>query len=188
MKPIFTCCFLFLFGLSNAQTAATASSNTAVPIHNNTQIKWMTIEQAEAAQKVKPKKILVSVYATWCRWCRLEDSLTFRNTEIANYINDNFYPVRFNAETREAVNYKGVKYIFNNDQSKWVHGFATYLLNGKMSYPGIAYLDEKGNLISASNGYMDAYYLEAVLNYYGTNAYKGMTYRDFEADFEGKIE
>ncbi|HRG89202.1 MAG TPA: DUF255 domain-containing protein, partial [Chitinophagales bacterium] len=46
-------------------------------------IKWMTIEEAEAAQKTNPKKILLHVYARWCRWCKLQDSLTYHNPEIA---------------------------------------------------------------------------------------------------------
>lgn len=157
-------------------------------LYKDTIIHWMTIEEAELAQKKNQKKIFVNVYATWCRWCLQEDSLTFKNREIAHYINQNFYAVRFNAETKTPVTFKGVKYVFLNDESKFVHDFARYLLTGRLSYPGTAFLDEQGNLISAKNGYMDAYYLEAVLNYYATGAYKKMNYYDFEFDFEGKIE
>ena len=30
------------------------------------EIKWMTFDQAMAAQKKKPKKIFVDVYTNWC--------------------------------------------------------------------------------------------------------------------------
>ncbi|MBP6730984.1 MAG: DUF255 domain-containing protein [Chitinophagales bacterium] len=186
MKPIFTCCLLLLFGFTQAQTTAEQAKMIAA-FNNDTIIKWMTIEQAEAAQKVNPKKVLVCVYATWCRWCRLEDSLTLKNAEIARYINANFYPVRFNAECRTTVTYKGVKYAFISDQNKWVNEFTNYCLNGKLSYPALAFFDEAGRLVNARNGYMDAYSLEPLLSYYGTNSYKQIGYKEYESDFEGKI-
>ena len=30
------------------------------------EIKWMTFDQAIAAQKKKPKKIFIDVYTSWC--------------------------------------------------------------------------------------------------------------------------
>ena len=155
--------------------------------YKDTIIKWMTIEQAEAAQKKSPRKILVDVYTSWCRWCRVEDSVTFKNREIAHYINQHFYPVKFDAESRPPVTFHEVRYIFLKDEDKWVHEFARYILNGKLSYPGTAFLDENGHLIDAKNGYMDAPYLETVLNFYGSNSYKKMKYAAFEDEFEGKI-
>jgi len=186
MKSVFTLSLIVFVCLSQAQTKT-------VPVKpawskSDTLIKWMTIQEAEAAQKVKPKKILVSVYTVWCRWCKLEDSLAFTNKEIASYINQNFYPVKFNAETNAPVTFNGVRYSFIRDESQYVNEFAKYLLNGKMSYPGCAFIDEQGKIISAKNGYMDAYYLEAVLNYYGTGSYKKFSYNEFEFEFEGKIE
>jgi thioredoxin-related protein len=156
--------------------------------YKDTVVKWMTIEEAEAMQKVKPKKILVDVYTKWCRWCRVADSLDYRNREIAHYINQNFYAVKFNAENKKSCTYKGVRYDFEEDESLYVHSFARYVLNGKQSYPGTAFIDENGHLIKAETGYMEAPYFEAVLNYYGSDSYKKMSYNNFEDEFVGKIE
>lgn len=164
------------------------STMLATPAYKDTVIKWMTIEEAALAQKKNPRKIVVSVYATWCRWCKLEDSVSFRHKEIAHYINQNFYPVKFNAESKAPIVFKGVRYNFVNEENRYVHEFAQYLLKGKLSYPGIAFINEDGYLIGAMNGYMDAYYMEAVLNYFSTGAYQTMKYRDFENDFEGNVE
>ena len=46
-------------------------------LYKDTIIHWMTIEEAELAQKKNPKKIFVNVYATWCRWC-LQDRKSTR--------------------------------------------------------------------------------------------------------------
>lgn len=186
MKPILTCCLLLLFGFTQAQTTPEQARMIAA-FNSDTVIKWMTIEQAEAAQKITPRKVLVCVYATWCRWCKLEDSLTFKNAEIARYINANFYPVKFNAECRNAVTYKGVRYNFIGEENRWVNEFTNYCLNGKLSYPGLAVFDEAGTLVTARNGFMDAYTMEPVLNYYGTSSYKQVEFKEYESAFEGKI-
>lgn len=151
-------------------------------------IKWMTIEEAEAAQKTNPKKILLHVYARWCRWCKLQDSLTYHNPEIAAYINDNYYPVKFNAESKEPVTYKGVRYEYIQDDNHLAHDFARYILNGKLSYPALLFISENGQVLNIRNGYQQAYFLEPVLHFYATNAYKEASYTDYESDFEGKIE
>ena len=67
--------------------------------YTDTIIKWMSFEEAVAAQKKNPKKICMDIYATWCRWCKLSDSVLFKNREIAHFMNQNYYAVRFNAET-----------------------------------------------------------------------------------------
>jgi len=186
MKLALTFSFLLIVKLGLSQEVKAVTKHTV--IYTDTVIKWLTIEQAEAAQKLNPKKILVNVFTGWCRWCRMEDSLSYKNVEIAHYVNQNYYPVKLNAEKREPIKFNGVVYNFLYDENIFVHEFARYLLNGKLSYPGTVILDEKGHLLSSRNGYMDAYYLEAVLNYYGGDYYQQMSYKDFESDFEGKIE
>lgn len=178
---------LFLVCALHAQTNKNATTNSGF-VKPATCINWMTIEQAEAAQKANPKKILIHIYATWCRWCKMQDSVTYRNPDIVQYINENYYPVKFNAENKQTVTYKGVKYQYLQDETHLAHDFTRYLLNGKLSYPAIVILGESGNVLDVRHGYQQAYYLEPVLYYYATNAYKIQRYSDYESDFEGKIE
>lgn len=151
-------------------------------------IKWMTLEQAQEAQKKNPKKIFMNVYAAWCRWCKMEDSVAFKNSEIADYINNNFYPVKFNAETKSTVTFKGKSFNFIKDENYFVNELAPFLLNGRMSYPGTVIFDESSNVVSVRNGYIEPVYLELVLNYYGSNSYKQMRLEDFDDEFIGKIQ
>ena len=64
----------------------------------NTKIKWYTFEQAIKLCEKAPKKLMVDVYTDWCGWCKKMDAETFSNAEIAKYVNEHFYAVKFNAE------------------------------------------------------------------------------------------
>jgi thioredoxin-related protein len=180
--------FVFLFRTYAGGDATSAPKNDSLITANYSSIKWMTLEQAQEAQKKNPKKILMNIYATWCRWCKLEDSLAFRNVEIANYINDNFYAVKFNAETKGTVTFKGKPFSFIKDENYFVNELTPYLLNGKMSYPGLVIFDESANVVSVRNGYIEPVYLELVLNYYASNSYKEMKLEEFDDEFIGKIQ
>ena len=72
---------------------------------NGQQINWMTIDEALAMQKKSPKPIFMDVYTDWCGPCKMLDKNTFSNKDVANYINKNFYAVKFNAEGNEKVNF-----------------------------------------------------------------------------------
>ncbi|MFT6716831.1 MAG: thiol:disulfide interchange protein, partial [Saprospiraceae bacterium] len=63
----------------------------------NSAIKWLTMEQAYKASRTLDKPIFIDVYTSWCGWCKRMDQTTFRDPVVANYINTNFYPVKFNA-------------------------------------------------------------------------------------------
>lgn len=156
--------------------------------YTDTIIRWMTFEEAEKAQQMNPRKVFVNIYATWCRWCRVEDSLGFKNREIAHYINQHYYPVKFNAETRTPVTFKGIPYFFEKDETVFAHQLTSYLLNGKLSYPGAVFLDEKMNLMASKTGYLEPAYFESLLNYYADKAYKTMSFYDFDFEFIGKIK
>ena len=62
---------------------------------SSAQVNWMTMDEALAAQKLNPKKIIVDVYTSWCGPCKLLDKNTFGNAEVSAFINQNFYPVKF---------------------------------------------------------------------------------------------
>lgn len=195
--PLFIFAFLSACSVS-AQTSLVnkESEDSAYTYHapfdssiyySDTIIQWMTFDEAFAAQKKNPKKIIVDVFATWCRWCRQTDSIVFKNREIAHFINQHYYAVKFNAETRTPVKFRDKNFVFIKDENVFAHELTVYLLNNKLSYPGTVFFDEVGNIINSRNGYMEPAYFEVVLNYYAGNAYKNTTFFSYEFDFIGKV-
>jgi thioredoxin-related protein len=78
---------------------------TTQHLNGNTAIKWMTMEQAYKASKVIDKPLFIDVYTSWCGWCKRMDQTTFQDPTVASYINANFHPVKFDAETNDTIQF-----------------------------------------------------------------------------------
>ena len=98
-------------------------------------VKWYTIEEAMALTKKEPRKIMIDVYTTWCKWCKVMDTATFNNPVIAGYLNEKYYPVKFNAEQKDDVTLDGKTYKFVPGGGRGYHELAATLLNGNLGYP-----------------------------------------------------
>jgi len=124
-------------------------------------INWMTFEQAEKAMKKNPKKVFVDVYTDWCGWCKRLDKATFADKRVADYMNDNFYAIKFDAQHPDPIKLKGKEYAnprFDKTKSKRARN-ATHQLALQYratSYPTVLFLNEDMKLIKALPGYRDS--------------------------------
>ena len=149
------------------------SSQTAVE-----GIHWMTIEEAYAAAQKVPKKTVIDVYTDWCGWCKVMDRNTFTNPEVIKYINENYYAVKLDAESKKSFNVGGIKYDFN-EQGR-ANDIAIALLQGKMSYPSIVYLDEQFNMIQPIPGYMNARAFHEIITFLGEDHFKSEPFEQYK--------
>lgn len=146
-------------------------------------VEWMSLAEALEKQKTSPKKIFVDIYTDWCGWCKVMSKNTFSHEQIAAYINQYFYPVRFDAETTDTIEYLGKKYINKGTGRKPTHELTYILTQNRPSYPTISYLDERGKLIQPLPGYMDVKKIEPYLVYFNENVYRTAPFDTFSADF-----
>ena len=128
-------------------------------------INWLSIEEVEVLQQKEPRKVLMDVYTTWCGPCKMMMRNTFTNKDVINYVNKNFYAVKFDAESGDDVTFKGTSYknpSYNpNARRKSPHQFAQAL--GISSYPTIIYMDEEMNIIAPIKGYQTPGQIELYL-------------------------
>ena len=142
------------------------------------EIKWMTMNEALAAQKKEPKKIFMDAYTTWCGPCKMLDKNTFSNADVANFLNKNYYPVKFNAEGNSEITYQGRTfknpgYDPNRKGRNSQHQLAQAL---KISgYPSLVFFDEQGKLIGPIPGYRTPHQLELFLKLFLKEDYKEIT-------------
>ena len=86
------------------------------PLYAQDEIRWMSMNEALEAQKKVPKKIIMDVYTSWCGPCKLLDKNTFGNKDVIKFVNNNYYPVKFNAEGTESITYQDFTYTNPNYQ------------------------------------------------------------------------
>ncbi len=73
-------------------------SNKADLIHWR---QWGLAPFAEAQRLQRP--ILLAVSAVWCHWCHVMDETSYSDTAVIAYINENFIPVRVDADMRPDI-------------------------------------------------------------------------------------
>lgn len=148
-----------------------------------TGVKWMTFEEAIQLQAKNPKTIMIDMYTDWCGWCKKMDAETFSHPDIAQYINQNFYPVKFNAETLDTIEYKGKKYTNMQRGQKSPHSLAFELLGGRMSYPTVVYIDYEGN-VNPVGGFMTVEQIEPLLVFFAERVQKTASWQEFQECFD----
>jgi thioredoxin-related protein len=169
-----------IFMLTPGKAKSQAIANPAP----TAKINWLDFEEAVAMNKKKPKKIFLDMYTDWCGWCKKMDASTFVNPVIVDYMNKNYYAVKFNAERKDTITFNGKNYVNANPAGgRSSHQLAQELLGGRMSYPSFVFLDENMAKITILPGYRKAPEFEAVLNYINTNAYKTQQWEEFNASF-----
>jgi thioredoxin-related protein len=150
-------------------------------------VKWYTIEEAEKLNQQQPRKIMIDVYTDWCGWCKKMDKETFNHPVIAKYINENYYPVKLDAESKEEIVFKGTTYKHVAQGARGYHELAAGLLNGNMSYPSIAYMNEKKELLGAIPGFYTPDRIEPLLNYIVEEKYISQSLEEYQKTFVSKI-
>lgn len=144
-------------------------------------IEWISIEEAEALVKTadNPKKIFIDVYTDWCGWCKKMDQVTFNNPEVSDYMNANFYMVKFNAESKDDVFVKGTTFSFVPSGRRGYHELAVALTQGKLSYPTVVFLDPELNMITPLPGFRTAQPFLQVAKFIGDNVYQHTSWDDY---------
>ncbi|MBT8195205.1 MAG: DUF255 domain-containing protein, partial [Bacteroidia bacterium] len=125
---------------------ASIKSSEAQPLKSPGQINWMTIQEAAAAFNNEPRKIFVDVYTDWCGWCKKMDATTFKDADVADYINNNFYAIKLNAEMKDSIIFNQTLYKYNPEFK--AHELAVSWLNQKMTYPSYVFLNEQWQVLS----------------------------------------
>ncbi|SKB45216.1 Thioredoxin-related protein [Salegentibacter holothuriorum] len=160
------------------------------------EINWMSMNEALAAQEKEPKKIFMDAYTVWCGPCKMLDKNTFSHSDVIEFVNENYYPVKFNAEGNEEIDFKGQ--LFENpqyDPEKKKRRNSPHQLARALKitgYPSLVFFDEEANLIAPIAGYRTPKQLELYLKLFAEDEYKKMTSKEafavYQENFEGSFE
>jgi thioredoxin-related protein len=147
-------------------------------------VKWLTIKEAQELNKVQQKPFIIDVYTDWCGWCKHMMKTTYSNPNIAAYVNQFFYPVKFNAETKDTIEYNGQIYKPTSPSPKTPHELAIKFLGNALSYPSTIFVSNNFEFNLLSQGFLEEKKIEPLLVYTVENIFKSATYDDFSSQFE----
>lgn len=146
-------------------------------------INWITWEEMMEKSKKEPRKVVVDVYTDWCGWCKRMDATTFRQKQIAKYINQNYYAVKFNAEDKKDIDFKGKTFKFVKNGMRGYHELAAEITRGRLSYPTVVFLDESLEVIQSIPGYRDASEFEKIVTYFGENQHQKTPWETYQKNY-----
>jgi len=152
---------------------------------NAQEINWLTIEEAEEANKKEPKKILIDVYTDWCGWCKKMDATTFKDKDLVAYLNQKFYCVKLDGEDKGTLTFKGEEFNFIKQGRRGYNELPAGFLKGKMSYPSLVFLDEELVVLQVIKGFRSAEELNPILTFLGDNIYENSKWKDYIKETKG---
>lgn len=181
--------FSFFTALCCGQQAFAQKKKKEVKKETVGEIKWISFTEAVELNKKQPKKIMIDVYTEWCGWCKTMDRTTFKNPDVVKYINEYFYAVKFDAETKDTIRFENKVFVSTDASNKKApHQMAVALLNGQMGYPTSVYMDEKLSIISPVAGYQSVQNIEPILRFVAEEKYKTQKWEEFSKDFKGNFK
>lgn len=149
-------------------------------------VNWLSFEEAAELNKTNPKPFYVDMYVNWCNSCKVMKKASYRNSVIAEYINQNFYPVSFDAAETKSVTINGTTY--NSLGVGQPHQLAMAIMQGNFIFPGTIFLNSDFQIISTVNGYFGYKQLEPIVKYYGSGSFKTLDFQTYFKTFDSELD
>lgn len=93
------------------------------------EVQWISLSDAQNKLKSEPRAIFIDFTADWCGWCKVMDKNTFSDETVAKYMNENFYAVRLDYDSKTKFDFFGKQYTARELGEKYrVPGLPTILL------------------------------------------------------------
>lgn len=178
MKKIFVLCTALMLG----SLGIFAQGNKKEIKIEPKGINWISFGEAEQLMKKEPKKVIIDIYTDWCGWCKVLDKKTYSNPQLIDYVNKNFYAIKFNAEGKEPFMFMGKKWEFQ--PANRANELAIELMQGKMSYPTTVFMEKGFTDVQPVPGYLDVNQMEGILKFIGEDYNKKISWNDFQHQFK----
>lgn len=130
------------------------------------QLKTYTFQEAEKLAIENPKPIVIFTHTNWCKYCKIMKNITFKNSVIIKELNENFYFVSFDAETKRDIKFNEHIFKFKpTGTNTGIHELAIALatINSQVTYPTVTILQTDFSIAFQKHSFLNSKELLAVL-------------------------
>lgn len=120
-------------------------------------VQWSGYEAGMKKISEQNKKGFIHFYTDWCKYCKMMTQKTFSDEAVAAYLNQNFVPIRVNAEKQKTV---AEEY-------------------GVSRFPNNWFIAEDQSSLGKRPGFIPAEDLLHMLRFVHAERYKEMTFQDY---------
>ena len=153
IKNIFFCCFFIgCFAVQSQEKKEV--------------LKVFTFEEVEKLHQKNPKPIVVFVYTDWCKICHGMKKNTFKNEEVIRLLNDKFYFIKLNAESKKDIVFLEKTFVYRpTGKNTGVHELANELasIKKRIAYPTTTILNSKFEIDLQLDGYVNSKKMKKIL-------------------------
>ncbi len=150
------------------------------------EVQWLTWEEAVELSQTQKKKFFVDIYTDWCSWCKKMDQNTFSQPNIVEYLNENYYSIKFDAEMQDEITIGDNTYRFVKSGKRGFHELAFEITRGRLSYPTVVFLDEDMKIIQSLGGYWNAEEFKIMLSFFAENHYRNIPWSQYQRQVKQK--
>lgn len=147
--------FVYMLGICVFPTLSFSQTNT------------FSFVEIDSLQEIERRNLAIFIHADWCIYCRAMKNRTFKNKDVLNLLNRNYYFVDFNAQTKKEIIFNGTEFKFKPTGKNIGYNELAHLLgskNGQLIFPAFVILNGKNEIIFRHNSYIGPAEMKLILN------------------------
>lgn len=116
------------------------------------QNRIVKFEEIKVLNQKAPKPMVVLIMTSWCKYCHAMKNTMNKDKNVGALLNEKFYTVFLDAEDKSEITFAGRKFKHRAGLHDLARELAT--IKGQVSYPTIAVLNLKNEIIYQHAGFL----------------------------------
>lgn len=142
-------------------------------------LHWTEFKDLEAKRKVKNKKMLLYLNASWSNSGKMMDRLVFRDSVFSELVDKYYYCMHLDVQSKDTLTFMSHKFSNAGPENSNLHQLAIALSDQVLRIPGVYIFDTDGKLMERLFFYLDRDRGRMVLDFIGSDIYKNMSWADY---------